>query len=324
MGWFLRPSNSKTKRKSKSKPRGRSKSARGRKADAEPSRVGAVFVRLFAWSLFLAVISAGWVYGEQALVQHLRQSRATMPQVELADQPMWMPPELIDQIRATVAMTVDPDPFDQLSLQDAKVTLEVNPWVHDVRSVERRPGGVIEVHASYRRPVALLERRDGYHAIDQFGVRLPWVYPREAVKHLDVAIIRGVQQSPPHPGEKWPGEDVHAGLKLAMLVEAQPWAHQVTAVDVTNHNGRLDNRQPFLLIHSERGIVRWGRPPGESRFYEPDAAAKLAHIDRVLQRFETIDANGRIVDVFTDKVMIRNLQGVQTADDRSLSYTATR
>ncbi|MBI1375548.1 MAG: hypothetical protein GC159_22780 [Phycisphaera sp.] len=328
MGLFLR-SDSKSKRKggkakSSTKP---TKATRGKASDDAAPRHGLRMLgRLFGWTVFLAVLAVSWAYGEKALVNHLRQTRASMPQVVLVDQPAWMPPELIDQIRGTVAMTVDPDPFDRLSLQDAAVSLEVNPWVRHVVSVQRKPGGRVEVLAAYRQPVALLERKDGYYTIDQFGVRLPWVYPPmpEKIDQLGVAVIRGVRSAPPYAGQKWVGEDVQAGLKLAALVETQPWSAQVRAVDVSNYDGRIDNRLPHLQLVTDHGAVRWGRAPGDSRFYEPDAATKLRQIERVVERFNSIDANGQIVDVYTDNVMIRRAQPFQTADDRSVRYTATQ
>ena len=85
-----------------------------------------------------------------------------------------------------------------------------------------------------------------------------------------------------------------AGLRLAALIEGEPYADQVVAYDVSDRDalGRLR-----LRLLTEAGMVRWGLPPGDERGLEPDSETKRRWLSSVDRRRGSIDAGGRIVDV---------------------------
>lgn len=319
MGWFLH-TNTKKKRKA---PAGRKKKAAPKKkADWDPHRT-LLAIRLAVWVVVIGGLIAGWMYGERWLRGRVSEQRAALPRIELHEAPVWLSGYVGERLRTTVSASVEADPFDQQSLQRAARNLQLSPWVRRVRRVIRRPDGVIEVRAAYREPVALVQARDGYHLIDRDGVRLPAVYEPGVIGQLGLEVIRNVNAAPPRAGRVWRGDDVRAGLKLAQLVARQPWHEQVEAIDVANYGGRIDPGRPHLVMHTEGGLVRWGRPPGQARFYEPHTQRKLHHLDLVLERFGAIDAGGQVVDVFRDNVLIHPDGDIQSAaGERSIRYTA--
>ena len=129
-------------------------------------------------------------------------------------------------------------------------------------------------------------------------------------------LVTGVATEPPAPGRVWEGEDVRDALLLARLIHDRAWSVQVAAIDAGNHGGRLDSRLPEMKLvtmldgdgdASNNPGVYWGLPPGRESFNEPHAAVKLAHIDRIAQRYGSIDGMGRVADVSTDQVLFHTL-----------------
>jgi len=311
MGWFL---TRKSTRKS-----GRKKSSKSNKSTAsswDPQKTLRT-MRITGWVIGLAILIGGWFIGQNLLREELGKTRATMPHVVMVDAPQWMPDEVIENLRNTVAATVDPDPFNSQSLAEAAERLEASAWVTGITRLHRQPAGRIDVVADYRRPVALIQGAEGYHLVDARGIRLPLIYPEDRAWQLGLPMIQGVDQPPPHAGEPWGGGDVRAGLRLGMLIAAQPWSEQVHAVDVSNYGGRLDRGQPHLALVTDDGLVRWGRAPGEEKFFEPTIDVKLAHVELVLRKFGSIDAGGQVVDVFGDTVVT-----YPRAEAATLRYTS--
>jgi hypothetical protein len=262
-------------------------------------------LRLSGWALLVGLIVVGWAIGRPLLRQHLAEKQqGQAPAVALLGMPSWMPPAVMEEIQALVRRTVDGSPFDRLTLEEATQELRASAWVKSVDRIVRRPGGVVEVRAAYRVPAALVERGGRFCLVDYEGVRLPLEYDDSVLASVKLPVIRGVKAPQPSAGEAWSGGDVQAGLKLADVIVGQSLINQVKAIDVSNYGGRIDRGRPHLTLVTQRGLVRWGRPPGDEQFYEPAAAAKLQSIQQVMQKFKTIDANGRTVDVHGDTVLI--------------------
>jgi hypothetical protein len=211
------------------------------------------------------------------------------------------------------------DPFDRQSLGRAAEVLAASPWVQRVHRVSRRPGGVIEVSATYRQGTALVRTRSGAHLIDAAGVRLPFSYTASEAKATGLAMILGVQQPMPAAGKAWEGEDLAAGLKLAACIVGQSWFGQVAGIDVSNHGGRISDRRAHLRIVTaingegeplNPAGIDWGRPPGEERFFEPTAAWKLRRIATEFAKHGRLD--DRVIQVTTEPGLSQRLSTDET------------
>lgn len=312
MGWFL--TSDKNAKKKKGGSRTAKRSAKKRQWD--PART-LRRMKIAGGVAVIGALAAGFHFGETALRDHVAGQRISEPRVLLVDTPSWMSRRIARDVRSIVARRLSGDPFDGESLHHSASQLADSAWVRRVDRLVRRPDGVVEVHAEYRDPLALIRARDGYHLVDGRAVRLPLIYSSQTVERIDLPVIVNVDRAPPQAGHRWPGGDVRAGLALARLVASQLWRHQVLAVDVANHAGRVDKSRPHLALLTDQGRVLWGRAPGEERFYEPDARVKLGHIRRVRRNFNgRIDAGGKIVDVSGDDVV--------TFPGGSVRYTSSR
>jgi len=292
MGWFLWRKSAGNKKKSKSK-RGKSTEPRW-----DPRRT-LMAVKVVGSAAVAALLFAGWHFTQHGLARYAKTHHAQAVQpgdVLLRDAPRWMHAQVAGDLQATVAQHVGDDPVSNTTLRKAAAALERSAWVRELEQVRRLRGGRVEVRASYREPVAVIEARDGYHLVDQRGIRLPAFPRRAAVRGMNLPIVVGVHSAPPQQGQPWTGHDVQAGLALAQLVRGQSWEHQVRSVDV----GRRDARGRIrLVLHTAAGQVRWGAPPGEGEPIEPSAQTKLERLEYVASKHNgQIDAGGQIVELY--------------------------
>lgn len=274
------------------------KSKRNTRPASRPSRNAGGFpsaARLFRVTFFLLLLLgtvAGWAWGHGKLRNTVTSGRGSISlRVELVDLPPWMPDAASRQIVRTLEKTLTTDPFDRDALQKTADALATNPWIQKLHHVTRRPGGIVLVHADYRRPAALVRVGQTCHLIDAESVRLPYSYSLAQAPATGLPLLVGVRRDVPRIGDRWEGADLGAGLKLASLVEGQPWFPRVAALDVSNHDGRLDPRHAHLKLltaldgdpdPANNPGIDWGRAPGEEGFYEPPTDWKLARLAEAL------------------------------------------
>jgi hypothetical protein len=297
MGWFL----TKNKKKERRAPKQARSSQPQQKWDPQRTLKG---LKILGLGVLTFGVLATWRYAETRIGQYLikRGPIQVLPQqIELADAPGWMSPVLAEHLRWIVAGQVSSNPMDQQSLNVAAAALNRNPWVESVGRVERFGDGSIRVHAKYREPVAVVMGPKGFYPVDGQGVRLPGVYQTHQLSLVGLPVIIGVAEVPAGEGERWPGDDLEAGLSLVRWLEGEPYADQIAAFDVSDRDARGRVR---LVLRTDQGMVRWGLPPGMERSIEPNAETKKRWLRSVHRQRGRIDAGGKVVDVFGAAVFV--------------------
>jgi len=312
MGWLL--SRKKTSKRSRKK----------RQTLSEPWTLGRVWsaVQPFGVALFFFLLGVGWYFGQPLLSEYATtQSRqpVTIEQVTLADAQPWMSPSLRRQLRQTIALQLSDNPLDGPSLAQAATALAANPWVEQVRQVRRTDKGV-QVLSDYRQPVAAVESGDGYYLVDANSVRLPPRYNATHLPQLRLPVITGVTAPPSDPGVAWPGDDLEAGLALSALLRDEPFAGQITRYEVGLRDDR--GRLRMTLHTTAGGMVVWGLPPGREMAVERSAATKVARLNNLYASHRSIDAGGKVVEVFGGAVFVHDPRPTSTM--RSVDYTWRR
>ncbi len=314
MSWFLRSHDA---RKRKSRP----SSVRSPRP-WDPLRTLAA-VKLL---LVLAVAGGagyGWQFSREALRDYARRRApvaVSAQDVVLADAPGWMNDPLAASIRDLVAAEIHGRPLDAGALGRAVGALRQSPWVELVSKIEQRSLNQVIVHASYRRPVALVEGRDGYHLVDAHGMRLPGLYSASQWRSLRLPLIVGQASAPGPLGKPWPGEDLRAGLALVAQLAPTGLAQHLEAIDVS---GRDERGRVQLVLWTGEGRDRrrsahivWGLTPHAETPYEPDAGTKINRLAAVLSRR---GAQGKIIDISGAAVWQREPVGGDVI--RSAEYT---
>jgi hypothetical protein len=206
-------------------------------------------------------------------------------------------------------------------------------WIKRVTEVRRNVAAdksvqTIEIYAQWRAPAAWVRSGDMLYLIDSEDVRLPGDYPLGdrtrskllVISGMDLPVVDG-KAAAPQPGEVWAsgathraGEDLLAGMRLVKALQDQPFAHQIDAIDVSNFNGRKDSRAPWILLETvwkkadgSPRVIQWGRPPGEEKYYEVHADAKVKVLNDLYLRFTRIDADRDYVDIRTEFVRLPKL-----------------
>jgi len=297
MGWFLSGSEGRPKRKSRKK-------AEAPKA-WDPARTWAVLQILAAAGL-VAAVCFGWKHAESALSGYAKKHEVQpvgIDDVVLADKPAWIDErmKLYNELRAIVAGRISSDPLDNNGLQKAAQALSASPWVKHVSRVQRLTDGRVWVSASFREPVAMVERENYCHLVAVDGFRLPGVYEVAQARTIGLPMITGVPQQPCREGQHWDSEELKAGLSLVDLLQGEPYLSQVEAFEVGERDARKRIR---LVLRTKNGMVRWGLPPGQEGSIEPEAATKKQWLSTVYKRRGQIDAGGRVVDVYGAAVFV--------------------
>jgi hypothetical protein len=237
------------------------------------------------------------------------------PRVVLTNRPAWMSDFLATQIIRSVRPRGGTSAIDKAVIEETYSALSANPWVDRVNHVRRafgeRPGDTIEIDCDFRVPVALVKGGLYYWLVDVNGVKLPDQYSPDLVPKVvlddrgqtQLRIIEGVKSPPPESGEKWAGDDVRAGIELARLIFAEPFANEIIKIDVANFAGRVDGREAQIVFVTRWDTqVRWGRPANATDYIiEAPTSTKLANLRAVRQTYGRVDARQPWIDVRFDQ-----------------------
>jgi hypothetical protein len=121
---------------------------------------------------------------------------------------------------------------------------------------------------------------------------------------MNIRIIDGVHNPPVQSGQKWPGGDLAAGLEMVKLLYGQTYAEDIVKVDVSNFAGRLDLKEPQLVLGTKYDTqIRWGRPVNSKDFFvEIPTARKLDLLRRVYEQYGRADGRQQWIDIRFDKI----------------------
>jgi hypothetical protein len=290
-----------------------------------------------AVAVVVSVIGVAAVYGGARLHDYVMRSRQEAgplaSQVQLTAWPQWMPTALA----ADIAHSLTPEVAfcDDAVTQDVYERAAVNPWIKRVTLVTKRSSGdprygIIDVQAEYRQPAVAVAVAGGEDVfVDADGVVLPahqvprWIArlpaagdapartvcfisgedvpQRLAAEPIHYLRVEGVAAAPPAVGQKWAGDDLADGIRLAMLVYARKYCQQVQVVDVRNHNGRHSKSlASFLLVARGGGrttsirVERFALPEGD---YVIAPQRGLLNLDEYYRQHGTIAGLHEYIDL---------------------------
>lgn len=314
------------------KKRTKTKRSRPRKPSAlrrwwsgmDPDRRG-VLLRSMTWTLVVAVVVGGGAWGLKQLERRvLAVSAESAPElgVRLTGRPGWMPSDVLRRIAGD--LTADCGGY-----YDRDLTRRVyenalsEPWISSVKSVRKYRSdaaglAVVEVEAEYRRPVARAGSNGRYYFVDADGVRLPasevpqYVFEsRQGREYFSdtsnmpsggdarrlhyIVIELHSEFDPPAPpvGERWNSDALAEGLKLVGRVLGEPYADEITIVDVRNWRSREISNEPELTMFAQAGRhsptrILFGRFPEPGGDFVVPPERKFAYLDGFYAR------NGRL------------------------------
>ena len=239
-------------------------------------------------------------YGLNRLEPHAQRLSTADTAIEWVNPPDWLHDEawahVLPELEAHIGLDPRTDVYDDRVCPWVAERLAGSAWIERIRSVTKQQNGRVKIQAEFRKPFAMAEHNGLAYLVDGGGVRLPTAaWPSSRVNRAGWYVLCGMASSPPRPGQRWQGEDLAAGLKLARFLEAAehvPFREEILAIDVGNFRGRRD---PWagrlqLITRNPTSYIHWGAPPGEEYDVEATAELKLAMLSTLYE------ASGKLPD----------------------------
>jgi len=209
-------------------------------------------------------------------------------------------------ITSDVAAAVYADTgLDKLSLLDPAAAARIasafsfHPWIRKVVAVRKLPGGGVDVHVQYRRPVAMvfvISRHPGisgrsFFAIDEDAVLLPTdEFSKDAtMQYLQIEIPDVYPTG--GKGSTFGDGRIASAAKVASTVDRIRDLLKLRSIRLDD-SSRTSPVPQFNLIAADGREWFWGSAPGEELYAEPNAEEKIRQLIRVVQDpAETEQAN---------------------------------
>ena len=285
----------------------------------------------------------------QRHVLAMDQAPALAAQVRLTQWPWWMPLPVVRDVAYSLTPrgTTFNDPAVVDEVYRAALA---NPWIRGGEPNEQplvtkirgdNPDyGIIQVDARFRRPVAKVKvpGQAQEEFVDADGVRLPaeqaprWIASLapsggagarqicfvdvkdvpSGVQAAPIHYVRidGVQAAPPPVGQKWPGADLAAGIRLAGLVADRPYFRQIVAIDERNYDGRLSKQAPAQVMYAatpgsgKATEIRLEAFPREEGDFRIAPEQGLLNLDVYYKMRGTLAGISRYIDLRGDQLYV--------------------
>ncbi len=199
--------------------------------------------------------------------------------IEFTNPPEWIPEEFLDQVIKQGNLP------ENISLLNGEIVKEValafrkHPWIKNVRRV-RKKTGTITVEVEYRKPVALVQLKDGYYPIDSTGILLP---PADFTMKdtQNFPVIQGISSVPQGPaGLPWGDKLVSFSASLAHVILPDWKDFHFKTIRIPKQKKpleKLDDLQ-FELITQNGSRILWGRGPLSNHPGELPVAKKIERL----------------------------------------------
>ena len=254
-------------------------------------------------ALFLYLCYEGGEYAED-----LEYFVVNPSHVHFTQTPDWVSENVTDEVLSVGALSRPFNIFEPGMTDRIAREIDRSPWVRRVVAVRKRYPNRLAMELELRRPVAYVDYRGTFYAVDRFGVRLPEVARRIEDAPWRLPCVLSGQGEPPAVGEPWPGEIVAHAALVADKIEksSDPMPVTVVAIDVSMsyRRGRGDPNVTLYTLEGPR--VLWGSPPGKERHGEPKCPEKIRNL-RVFSRRTGDVARREYVDIrFAEAVYWRD------------------
>jgi hypothetical protein len=242
------------------------------------------------------LILGGYIAWHRWGAQHVAAGLGTVrsESIQVTAPPQYVRSDVVDSVYNVTAMS-------GLSLMDRSATSKIaaafsmHPWVRDVLSVRKLPGGVIDVRLEYRMPVAMARvfkpqyaaHEKYYLPIDGEGVLLPSEeFARSETRDFIHIEIPGVDSNN-RPGTKFGDRRVEAAATLAELLTPFREQAKIKSIEVVGDLRFVETPQLEISTTDGRRFP-WGNPPGLEVPGEATAEMKVQTL-LTLDASETLD-----------------------------------
>lgn len=259
------------------------------------------------WPIIIAwvLVSAGTIGLLSMAVPRLQSARIAPADlaVTFEQAPTWIDRSLLADLRRVVRTRLAGRPLTRGGLVRAAADLRATGYFDSVEQVAWGSGPSALVHAEFLVPYARIMRGDDAWFVDPVGRVLPRHDGQFVDPRYHFITFSGARHNPPqHPGERWPGADVAAALRLLREIYDKPWAVDVVGIDL----GAWSDSADLVLLTNTPCRIVWGSAPGQERSLEALVSQKLQRLDHLHVEYGRIDqGRGGELDLTDVRVVTR-------------------
>lgn len=224
-----------------------------------------------------------------------REYRLQKTQIHVTQAPHWVPHNLVEQVVGQADLPEQLSLLDENLARDLAMAFALHPWVEEVVSVKKSFPASVEVKLNYRRPVAMVQVKQGLYPIDVRGILLPPqdFSPSEAKAYPQIASVHSTPQGP--AGSVWGDPVVEEAARLAD--ELAPYWKKLQLAQIicprqSHKNGELDAGVYTLSTVGGSEIV-WGLAPGTDHPGELTTRQKIERLESYATKFGGVDQPGQ-------------------------------
>jgi len=190
------------------------------------------------------------------------------------------------------------DALDPSGLRDVVTELAASGWFVGMPVAKRDGEGRIAIEAEWRTPAAVV-RVGGVDHLVSWGV-MPMPVRYDAGASSQPVILGAPGLTPERYSQPWPSDAVAAAIELLRVLVVAGFRDQVFGIDVD----RFGERELLEIVTPSGNRVVWGSPPGEFRPGEATQAEKLERLERLRERYGSIDAGQDGLKIYTANVEV--------------------
>jgi cell division septal protein FtsQ len=212
--------------------------------------------------------------------------RVAVSDIEISRPPHWVPQTLIQQVAEQASLPEHVSLLDDSLVETVARAFRQHPWVEKVVRVRKSYPARLEVELEYRKPVAMVEVKQGLYPIDASGILLP---PTDfsITDTKNYPLVSSVRTTPQSAaGNAW-GDPVVLGAAQISAVLSARWK-EFSLVEIRVPTGSAEDGVYQLYTKGGSRIV-WGRSPASDHPGELSAEQKVGRMEEYVNRFGGFD-----------------------------------
>jgi hypothetical protein len=220
--------------------------------------------------------------------------RLKASEIRITPPPRPVPANLVERAVGTAGLEAELSVLDQTLLPRLAEAFAKEPWVRQVIQLRKGLPAHVEIELEYRRPVAMIDVKQGVYPIDEEGVLLP---PADfsAAESRRYPLVTGVRSLPAGPpGTPWDDATVLGAAKIAAALAAHWDELDLTSIQAPPlATASVEAEDLTFELHTRGGSkIIWGRPPGTGHPGELTADQKIGRLKRYVADFGPLGAPG--------------------------------
>ena len=213
--------------------------------------------------------------------------RLTAAQIRVTQTPHWVPHNIVEQVVQQGNLPEEMSLLDEHLTQEIADAFQLNPWVERVESVRKSVPGQLEVKLVYRRPVAMVQVKQGMYPVDGSGILLPPENFSVADTRLYPLITNVLSTPQGAAGTSWGDVVVVGAARLADELAPHWKKFGLNSIDcprTARAEPALDDGV-YLLTSTGGSQIIWGRAPGSDHPGELSTDQKIGRLKKYITLF---------------------------------------